>query len=167
MLQVEIEPCKEVNRFEWEFDEWWGKKGESTMYVHLLLIELIIMISINKNLLSTWFFLVIFLIYSWEKSKSLYHSHIWESLSDEQFKFIWNKSKYIIDTYNFYKLSIHSYLPVYIFEGTEMFNFDHNRTIHFSIPHIQISQFIIYEHQISFIFNILHIYNYQGERTHF
>jgi hypothetical protein len=36
---------------------------------------------------------------------------ICESFSDEQLQFIWNKSKYIMDTYNFYRLLIQSSLP--------------------------------------------------------
>ena len=57
---------------------------EGREYVHLLLIDCLTGYDLNQNkcLLSTCF-VVIFLSYSWEKSKSLCHSHIWESLSDE------------------------------------------------------------------------------------
>ena len=52
----------------------------------------------------------------------------------------------------------HLYL-LYLFQGTEMFNFAHYRNIHFKIPCsiFKISQFIIYKlnHQISFILHLL------------
>ena len=49
-------------------------------------------------------------------------------------------------------------------QGTEMFNFAHNRNIHLLkfLNLLFVTSNIIYT---LFIFNTLHIYNYQGERT--
>jgi hypothetical protein len=86
-------------------------------------------------------------------------------------------------SYNFYRFSIHSSLPalliprdcnVYFTHWNQGFVYSRNiqilvETHTLACPIFKISQFSFYKLSniiyISFIFNILHIYNYQGERT--
>ena len=76
-----------------------------------------------------------------------------------------------MDTYNFYRFSIHSPLPALLIprDCNVYFNLLIIETHTLACPIFKISQFIIDKLSNiiynSFIFNILHIYNYQGERT--
>ena len=65
----------------------------------------------------------------------------------------------IMDTYNFYILS--DSLIFTCFTYSKLFNIAHYRSIHFHNEHAQYLKFLNLlstNHQISFIFNILHIY---------